>query len=206
VCRKYQSRVHNDKPSKLTRSAYKRFLVNNPFGGVVTREQDPQAPECGYGAFHVQWWFGDHLVALCIVDVLPRFVKRPIHHMNTSHCVCFFQLFPPHVFRVCFLLSSVLGVQSHEICLCNPNNDQPRPTITSSESDIHTAVCSRYLRQHKPNPPSCARPSLKSSSASLAAPGMHSDIYSYTHAGACHPSTLSGTPTSTSCRSDGCQC
>lgn len=46
--------------------------MQNPFGGVVSQADDPQAPECGYGAFHVQWWLGDHLVALCVVDVLPR--------------------------------------------------------------------------------------------------------------------------------------
>lgn len=71
-CRKYQIAVHNDAPGKLSRSSYTKFLVSNPFGGVVTQSADPQAPECGYGAFHVQWWLGEHLVALCVVDVLPR--------------------------------------------------------------------------------------------------------------------------------------
>ena len=78
--------MHQDKPSKLSRSGFSKFLVHNPFGGVVSKAEDPQAPECGYGAFHVQWWLGDHLVALCVVDVLPR--CRPLastHNIMWHH-------------------------------------------------------------------------------------------------------------------------
>lgn len=30
------------------------------------------APRCGYGAFHMQYWIGEHLVAVGVVDILPR--------------------------------------------------------------------------------------------------------------------------------------
>ena len=30
------------------------------------------APRCGYGAFHMQYWIAEHLVAVGVVDILPR--------------------------------------------------------------------------------------------------------------------------------------
>ena len=170
--RRYQATVHNDKPARLTRSAYHRFLVSSPFpangapaagaryvvpawccdgssgvgctsaaasnsAGVAAIAQrmarrsaapcmdqtapDQQrahaalreqagiarahgsaasgsshssagaqagaaasgreewltvrpdgAPSCGYGAFHMQFWLGAHLVAVNVIDILPR--------------------------------------------------------------------------------------------------------------------------------------
>ena len=70
---KYQQRVHGDKPGKLSKSSFTNFLVANPFEGGTPHASDPDSPECGYGAFHLQFWIGEYLVAISVVDVLPRY-------------------------------------------------------------------------------------------------------------------------------------
>jgi len=70
--RRYQTRVHGDKPHELRQSSFTRFLVDNPFGGGVARAEDASAPKSGYGAFHLQFWVGEHLAAVSVVDILPR--------------------------------------------------------------------------------------------------------------------------------------
>jgi hypothetical protein len=84
---RYQQEVHKDPPFKTSRSSYQRFLVDHPFPmhkqavPMAVEEAmvaDGEAPRCGYGAFHVQFWIGDHLVAVSVIDVLPRCAPDPI--------------------------------------------------------------------------------------------------------------------------------
>ena len=69
--------VHHDPESKITTSGYSNFLVSSPFP-VVTREQDPNAPECGYGAFHQQYRIDGKLVAVGVIDILPKCVSSKV--------------------------------------------------------------------------------------------------------------------------------
>lgn len=69
--KKYQMSIHGDRESDCTEFGYQNFLVSSPMPHV-TREQDPSAPECGYGAFHMQYWLDGKLVAVGVVDILPR--------------------------------------------------------------------------------------------------------------------------------------
>ena len=74
--RKYQALVHGDDPRELTAAAYTRFLVDSPLvheppstcGLVGSRP----TPDCGFGSFHQTYWLGERLVAVGVVDVLPR--------------------------------------------------------------------------------------------------------------------------------------
>eukprot|EP01117_Protostelium_nocturnum_P009044 TRINITY_DN3244_c0_g1_i1.p1 TRINITY_DN3244_c0_g1~~TRINITY_DN3244_c0_g1_i1.p1 ORF type:complete len:589 (-),score=181.91 TRINITY_DN3244_c0_g1_i1:287-2053(-) len=59
--KKYQTSVHNDKPEKVTPEAYKRFLVESPL-----------VAEGIYGSFHQQYRIDGKLVAVGVVDVLPK--------------------------------------------------------------------------------------------------------------------------------------
>jgi arginyl-tRNA--protein-N-Asp/Glu arginylyltransferase len=70
--RKYQYAVHHEAAGSVTKGGFKRFLVDHPFGGIVGRDRDCNAPSCGYGAFHIQYWLGEHLIAVSVVDILPR--------------------------------------------------------------------------------------------------------------------------------------
>ncbi|GJP70289.1 hypothetical protein CLOP_g1238 [Closterium sp. NIES-67] len=89
--RKYQIKVHGDAPSTVTRRAYENFLVNTPLIHVPPPAPPPVAPppaapspvapppeaqaplpSCGYGSFHQQYRIDGRLVAVGVVDVLPR--------------------------------------------------------------------------------------------------------------------------------------
>eukprot|EP00892_Ulva_mutabilis_P000285 jgi/Ulvmu1/10257/UM060_0058.1 len=69
---RYQRVVHGDPPFKVSRRGFQRFLVDTPWEGTVPRAEDGDAPDCGYGAFHMQYWLGPHLIAVGVWDILPR--------------------------------------------------------------------------------------------------------------------------------------
>ncbi|GMH38419.1 hypothetical protein BSKO_06303 [Bryopsis sp. KO-2023] len=69
--KKYQMAVHGDASWECSQNQYVRFLVSSPLT-TVSKEDDPSAPECGYGAFHMQYRVGGKLIAVGVVDVLPR--------------------------------------------------------------------------------------------------------------------------------------
>lgn len=69
--KKYQIRVHKDKPKVVNESSYRRFLVETPVI-FVPPGNDNLAPPCGFGSFHQQYLIDGKLVAVGVVDILPR--------------------------------------------------------------------------------------------------------------------------------------
>ncbi|KAJ8537910.1 hypothetical protein K7X08_014450 [Anisodus acutangulus] len=69
--RKYQLRVHNDPPNKVTESSYRRFLVDTPLI-FVPPTGDVTVPLCGFGSFHQQYLIDGRLVAVGVIDILPN--------------------------------------------------------------------------------------------------------------------------------------
>ncbi|CAH9121435.1 unnamed protein product [Cuscuta epithymum] len=69
--RRYQLRVHNDEPDKVTESSYRRFLVDSPLV-FVPPTADRSVPLCGFGSFHQQYLIDGQLVAVGVVDILPK--------------------------------------------------------------------------------------------------------------------------------------
>lgn len=69
--RKYQIKVHNDTPEHVSESSYKRFLVDTPLIPVPPAD-DGTVPPCGFGSFHQQYVIDGHLVAVGVVDILPK--------------------------------------------------------------------------------------------------------------------------------------
>jgi len=67
--KKYQAAIHGDDPSELTRSSYERFLVHSPFAAEPAGQDTPST---GYGAFHQQYRIDGVLVAVGVVDILPK--------------------------------------------------------------------------------------------------------------------------------------
>ena len=61
--RKYQMAVHDDEPAEITRKRFRGFLVESPLRPVE---------EYGWGSFHMQYRIGGRLVAVGVVDLLPR--------------------------------------------------------------------------------------------------------------------------------------
>lgn len=69
--RKYQLRVHNDTPDHVTESSYKRFLVDTPLVHMPPND-DAAVPPCGFGSFHQQYFVDGKLIAVGVVDILPK--------------------------------------------------------------------------------------------------------------------------------------
>lgn len=69
--RRYQIKVHDDTPDHVTESSYKRFLVDSPLI-FVPPTSDGTVPPFGFGSFHQQYVIDGQLVAVGVVDILPR--------------------------------------------------------------------------------------------------------------------------------------
>ncbi|KAI9206191.1 arginyl-tRNA--protein transferase 1-like protein [Polychytrium aggregatum] len=66
---KYQTRVHKDPPSKFDDpSSYISFLVDNPFPKA-------QGRSLSYGGFHQKYYLDDKLIAVGVIDILPKCVS-----------------------------------------------------------------------------------------------------------------------------------
>ncbi|KAL1187920.1 Arginyl-tRNA--protein transferase 2 [Cardamine amara subsp. amara] len=72
--RRYQLRVHNDKPESISEASYKRFLVDTPLIEVPPSGYDGEkkVPPCGLGSFHQQYRVDDRLIAVGVIDILPK--------------------------------------------------------------------------------------------------------------------------------------
>ncbi|XP_017985050.1 PREDICTED: arginyl-tRNA--protein transferase 2 isoform X1 [Theobroma cacao] len=68
--RRYQIKVHNDTPDRVTESSYRRFLVDTPLL-FVSPSADGMVPPCGFGSFHQQYIIDGKLVAVGVIDILP---------------------------------------------------------------------------------------------------------------------------------------
>ncbi|XP_021303425.1 arginyl-tRNA--protein transferase 2 isoform X2 [Sorghum bicolor] len=68
--RRYQTKVHKEKT--VTESSYKRFLVDTPIVFVPPKSGDNSVPPCGFGSFHQQYRIDGKLVAVGVVDILPK--------------------------------------------------------------------------------------------------------------------------------------
>lgn len=69
--RRYQIKVHNDAPDQVTESSYRRFLVDSPLV-FVPSTGNGTAPPCGFGSFHQQYVINGRLVAVGVIDILPK--------------------------------------------------------------------------------------------------------------------------------------
>ncbi|KAK6929463.1 N-end aminoacyl transferase, N-terminal [Dillenia turbinata] len=68
---RYQMKVHNDPPERVTESSYRRFLVDTPLV-FVQPTSDGTVPPSGFGSFHQQYLIDGQLVAVGVIDILPK--------------------------------------------------------------------------------------------------------------------------------------
>ncbi|XP_004307634.1 PREDICTED: arginyl-tRNA--protein transferase 2 isoform X1 [Fragaria vesca subsp. vesca] len=69
--KRYQMMVHNDTPDHVTEASYKKFLVDTPLI-YVPPTNDGTVPPCGFGSFHQQYVIDGKLVAVGVIDILPK--------------------------------------------------------------------------------------------------------------------------------------
>ncbi|XP_060845111.1 arginyl-tRNA--protein transferase 1 isoform X2 [Rhopalosiphum padi] len=67
----YQTVIHGDKIERCSREQFIRFLVDSPL--KAEKSNHPDHP--GYGSFHQQYWLGDKLIAVGVIDILPKCVS-----------------------------------------------------------------------------------------------------------------------------------
>ncbi|XP_062927986.1 arginyl-tRNA--protein transferase 1 isoform X3 [Mobula hypostoma] len=68
---KYQMAVHHDSPDECSVSEYTRFLCQSP----LQAENPAEGPDSGYGSFHQQYWLDGKIIAVGVIDILPRCVS-----------------------------------------------------------------------------------------------------------------------------------
>ncbi|XP_044759815.1 arginyl-tRNA--protein transferase 1 [Coccinella septempunctata] len=73
--KKYQNIIHNDPPHKNTLSGFLRFLVKTPLKSQAHPDHkgNPEVP--AYGSYHQQYWLDDKLIAVGVIDILPKGVS-----------------------------------------------------------------------------------------------------------------------------------
>ncbi|KAL5203185.1 hypothetical protein ABZP36_014137 [Zizania latifolia] len=67
---RYQTKVH--KENIVSEESYRGFLVDTPIVFVPPRRGDNTVPPCGFGSFHQQYIIDGKLVAVGVVDILPK--------------------------------------------------------------------------------------------------------------------------------------
>lgn len=70
--KKYQVQHHGDDPSSVSKESFERFLCDTPLLPVPASQCKDSSPSTGYGSFHQQYWVGDKLIAVGVIDVLPK--------------------------------------------------------------------------------------------------------------------------------------
>lgn len=73
VYQKYQMVIHKDPSDKPNLQQYTRFLVDSPLQSY-TSEEVVSLPQ-GYGSFHQQYILDGKIIAVGVVDILPRCVS-----------------------------------------------------------------------------------------------------------------------------------
>ncbi|XP_063163344.1 arginyl-tRNA--protein transferase 1 isoform X1 [Candoia aspera] len=68
---KYQMTIHKDTPLECDEDQFTRFLCDSP----LEAEHLPNGPDCGYGSFHQQYWFEGKIIAVGVIDILPKCVS-----------------------------------------------------------------------------------------------------------------------------------
>ncbi|XP_044252983.1 arginyl-tRNA--protein transferase 1 isoform X2 [Tribolium madens] len=69
--KKYQMCVHGDPPGKCTMESFQRFLINSPLQNIRFSRDS----ELGFGSFHQLYWLDDKLIAVGVIDILPKCVS-----------------------------------------------------------------------------------------------------------------------------------
>uniref|UniRef100_G1KTP6 Arginyl-tRNA--protein transferase 1 n=1 Tax=Anolis carolinensis TaxID=28377 RepID=G1KTP6_ANOCA len=68
---KYQISIHKDAPYECNENQFTRFLCDSP----LEAENLPNGPDCGYGSFHQQYWLDGKIIAVGVIDILPKSVS-----------------------------------------------------------------------------------------------------------------------------------
>lgn len=77
--KKYQVNVHKDKPEEVTESGFKSFLVNSP---LIYKDN---GSEYKYGSYHQKYYIDNKLVAVGVIDILPKCLSSVYFMYDTDY-------------------------------------------------------------------------------------------------------------------------
>ncbi|XP_014285261.1 arginyl-tRNA--protein transferase 1 isoform X1 [Halyomorpha halys] len=72
---KYQVTVHHDPISKVSEQQFTRFLVTSPLKPQQKIRGNPSQLPMGYGSFHQHYRLNGKLIAVGVIDILPKCVS-----------------------------------------------------------------------------------------------------------------------------------
>jgi len=126
VYQKYQMSIHGDTEDKCSDKQFRRFLCCSPLQS-----------ENGLGSFHLQYMIDSKIVAVGVIDVLPRCVSSVYLYYD-----------PAFHFLSLGTLTSLM-----EICLVRELNKTSHPAISSYYLGfyIHNCVKMRYKGRYTPS-------------------------------------------------------
>ncbi|BES87555.1 Golgi SNAP receptor complex member 1 [Nesidiocoris tenuis] len=81
---KYQAKIHNDSPMKCSKEQFKRFLVHSPLR-AEERSVEGTDDTIGYGSFHQQYWLNGKLIAVGVIDILPKCVSSVYFYYDPDY-------------------------------------------------------------------------------------------------------------------------
>eukprot|EP00070_Physeter_catodon_P029891 XP_028336785.1 arginyl-tRNA--protein transferase 1 isoform X4 [Physeter catodon] len=114
---KYQMAIHQDPPDECGKTEFTRFLCSSP----LEAENPPNAPDCGYGSFHQQYWLDGKIIAVGVIDILPYCVSSVYLYYDPDYS--FLSLGVYSALRVstdrliCCVLRHMFGYPSSSACL-----------------------------------------------------------------------------------------
>ncbi|XP_077285008.1 arginyltransferase 1 isoform X6 [Arctopsyche grandis] len=76
--RLYQMSVHNDKPESCDPESFSNFLVDTPLQAETRNSVD-------FGSFHQQYWLDGNLIAVGVIDILPKCVSSVYFFYDPSY-------------------------------------------------------------------------------------------------------------------------
>ncbi|KAJ1526140.1 hypothetical protein ONE63_009301 [Megalurothrips usitatus] len=80
---KYQKAIHKQTDEECDTETFQHFLVETPL--KAWRPADGSGPPQGYGSFHQQYWLDDKLVAVGVIDILPRCVSSVYFYYDPEY-------------------------------------------------------------------------------------------------------------------------
>ncbi|KAK9506616.1 hypothetical protein O3M35_008515 [Rhynocoris fuscipes] len=68
---KYQTTIHKESEHECSYRIFRDFLISTP----LQPYKDDQGPPPGYGSFHQQYWLNGKLIAVGVIDILPKCIS-----------------------------------------------------------------------------------------------------------------------------------
>jgi len=134
--KKYQMTIHNDKESDVSAKGFKRFLCESPLKFIPPTAEEEKSKFKGYGSFHQHYILNGKLIAVGVVDILPKCLSS-----------VYFFYDPEYTFLSMGVYSALKEIE----WIQKTSNTVPKLKYYYLGFYIHSCVKMRYKGQYKPS-------------------------------------------------------